>query len=119
MLMTDVVDSTGLGAALDPEVMRTVMSRYFDSVRTIVERHGGTVEKFVGDAAMATFGIPQQHEDDALPAVRAATELQQALSTLNADLQRDHGVAIQIRTAINTGEVVAGHSASGEPSATG
>ena len=119
ILFTDVVDSTGLGAALDPEVMRAVMSRYFDSVRTIVERHGGTVEKFIGDAAMAAFGIPQQHEDDALRAVRAAVELRQAISALNADLQRDHGVAIQIRSAINTGEVVAGHSASGEPFATG
>ena len=119
ILFTDVVDSTGLGAALDPEVMRAVMRRYFDSVRTIVERHGGTVEKFIGDAAMAAFGIPQQHEDDALRAVRAAVELRQALSGLNVDLQRDHRVPIQIRTAINTGEVVAGHSASGEPFATG
>jgi DNA-binding SARP family transcriptional activator len=119
ILFTDVVDSTGLGAALDPEVMRAVMSRYFDAVRTIVERHGGTVEKFVGDAAMAVFGIPQQHEDDALRAVRAAGELRQAITGLNADIQRDHGVAIQIRSAINTGEVLAGHSASGEPFATG
>ena len=119
ILFTDVVDSTGLGAALDPEVMRAVMSRYFDSVRTIVERHGGTVEKFIGDAAMAMFGIPQQHEDDALRAVRAAVELRQAITGLNADLERDHGVAIQIRSAINTGEVVAGHPASGEPFATG
>ena len=119
ILVTGVVDSTGLGSALDPEVMRAVMSRYFDSVRTIVERHGGTVEKFIGDAASATFGVPQQHEDDALRAVRAAVELRQGISGLNEDLQRDHGVAIQIRTAINTGEVVAGHSASGEPFATG
>jgi tetratricopeptide (TPR) repeat protein len=99
--------------------MRAVMSRYFDSVRTIVERHGGTVEKFIGDAAMAAFGIPQQHEDDALRAVRAAAELRQAINGLNTGLQRDHGVAIQLRTAINTGEVVAGHSESGEPFATG
>jgi DNA-binding SARP family transcriptional activator len=119
ILFTDVVDSTALGAALDPEVMRSVMSRYFDSVRTIVERHGGTVEQLIGDAAMAAFGIPQQHEDDALRAVRAAVELRQAINALNEDIQRDHGVAIQIRSAINTGEVLAGHSASGEPFATG
>jgi DNA-binding SARP family transcriptional activator len=119
ILFTDVVDSTSLGAALDPEVMQAVMSRYFDSVRTIVERHGGTVEKLIGDAAMAAFGIPHQHEDDALRAVRAAVELRQAINALNEDLQRDHGVAIQIRSAINTGEVLAGHSASGEPFATG
>jgi DNA-binding SARP family transcriptional activator len=119
ILFTDVVDSTGLGAALDPEVMRAVMSRYFDSVRTIVERHGGTVEKSVGDAVLAVFGIPQQHEDDALRAVRAATELGQAISSLNTELERDHGVTIQIRTAINTGEVVSGDPASGQPFAAG
>ena len=64
---------------LDPEVLRVVMRRYFDTVRTIVERHGGTVEKFIGDAAMAVFGVPQMHEDDALRAVRAANELREAL----------------------------------------
>ena len=119
VLFTDVVDSTSLGAALDPEVMRAVMRRYFDTVRTIVERHGGTVEKLIGDAAMAAFGIPQQHEDDALRAVRAADELRQAITGLNADLEREHGVAIQIRTAINTGEVVSGDPSSGQPFATG
>jgi len=119
VLFTDVVDSTSLGAALDPEVTRAVMRRYFDSVRTIVERHGGTVEKFIGDAAMAVFGVPQQHEDDALRAVRAAAELQHAISGLNTELEQEHGVTIQIRTAINTGEVVSGDSASGQPFATG
>ena len=74
------------------------MRRYFDTVRTIVERHGGTVEKFIGDTAMAAFGIPQQHEDDALRAVRAADELREAITGLNADLEREHGLAIQIRT---------------------
>ena len=69
ILFTDIVDSTSLGAALDPEVLRGIMRRYFDTVRTIVERHGGTVEKFIGDAAMAVFGVPQMHEDDALRAV--------------------------------------------------
>jgi DNA-binding SARP family transcriptional activator len=119
VLFTDVVDSTSLGAALDPEVTRAVMRRYFDSVRTIVERHGGTVEKSVGDAVLAVFGVPQQHEDDALRAVRAAMELVQAITGLNAELEREHRVTIQIRTAINTGEVVSGDPASGEPFATG
>ena len=119
VLFTDVVDSTSLGAALDPEVTRAVMRRYFDSVRTIVERHGGTVEKSIGDAAMAMFGVPQQHEDDALRAVRAAAELRQALTGLNAELEGDHGLTIQIRTAINTGEVVSGDPASAQPFATG
>jgi class 3 adenylate cyclase len=119
LLFTDVVDSTSLSATLDPEVMRGVMKRYFDTVRTIVERHGGTVEKFIGDAAMAAFGIPQLHEDDALRAVRAADELREAMTGLNTELERDHGLAIQIRTAIDTGEVIAGDPASGQTFATG
>jgi DNA-binding SARP family transcriptional activator len=119
VVFTDVVDSTSLGAALDPEVLRAVMRRYFDTVRTIVERHGGTVEKLIGDAALAAFGIPQQHEDDALRAVRAADELRQAMTGLNADLEREHGLAIQIRIAINTGEVLSSDPSSGQPFATG
>jgi DNA-binding SARP family transcriptional activator len=119
ILFTDVVDSTALGASLDPEVTRGVMRRYFDTVRTIVERHGGTVEKFIGDAVMAVFGIPHLHEDDALRAVRSASELREAITGLNADLERDHGVAVQTRTGINTGEVIAGDPASGQSFATG
>jgi DNA-binding SARP family transcriptional activator len=119
ILFTDIVDSTSLGVQLDPEVLRSVMRRYFDTVRTIVERHGGTLEKSIGDAAMAVFGIPQLHEDDALRAVRAANELREALIGLNAELQLDHGLAIQVRTGINTGQVLAGDAASGQPFATG
>ncbi len=119
ILFTDIVDSTSLGAQLDPEVMRSVMRRYYDTVRTIVERHGGTLEKFIGDAAMAVFGIPQLHEDDALRAVRAAGELREALAGLNADLGREHQLTIQIRTAINTGEVIAADTASGQQFAAG
>jgi DNA-binding SARP family transcriptional activator len=119
ILFTDIVDSTSLGAQLDPEVMRSVMRRYYDTVRTIMERHGGTLEKFIGDAAMAVFGIPQLHEDDALRAVRAAGELREALAGLNADLGRDHQLTIQIRTAINTGEVIAADTASGQQFAAG
>jgi class 3 adenylate cyclase len=119
ILFADIVDSTSLSVQLDPEVLRAVMRRYFDTVRTIVERHGGTVEKFIGDAALAIFGVPQLHEDDALRAVRAATELHEALFGLNAELARDRGLAIQIRIGINTGEVLAGDAASGEPFATG
>ena len=98
ILFTDIVDSTSLGAQLDPEVLRSIMRRYFDTVRTIVERHDGTVEKFIGDAAMAVFGVPQRHEDDALRAARASCELRDALVGLNAELEREHGLAIQIRT---------------------
>src|SRR5262245_46408628 len=75
VVFSDVTGSTGLGERLDPESLRQVMARYFESMRTVVERHGGTVEKFIGDAIMAVFGIPVVHEDDALRAVRAAAEM--------------------------------------------
>ena len=119
VLFVGIVDFTNLAGALDPEVLRSIMRRYFDTVRTIVERHGGTVEKFIGDTAMAVFGVPLMHEDDALRAVRSATDLGEALVSLNTDLERDQGLALQIRTGINTGEVLAGDAASGQPFATG
>ena len=72
VLFCDLVGSTALGESTDPEALRARMQRYFADLRTIVERHGGSVEKFVGDAVMAVFGIPVSHEDDALRAVRAA-----------------------------------------------
>ena len=80
ILFADLVDSTELGARLDPEVLRRVLDRYFELVRAAIERHGGVVEKFIGDAAMAVFGIPTVHEDDAFRAVRAACELREALA---------------------------------------
>ena len=119
VLFADIVDSTTLGAMLDPEVLRAIMRRYFDTVRTMVERHGGTVEKFIGDAAMAVFGVPRLHEDDAARAVRAATDLREALAGLNEELERDHGLALRVRVGINTGEVLAGDAAAGQPFATG
>src|SRR5206468_2906660 len=73
-----------------------------------LERHGGTVEKFIGDAVMAVFGVPNVHEDDALRAVRAAGEMREALVALNKELERDHGVSLAARIGVNTGEVVAG-----------
>jgi len=85
----------------------------------VLERHGGTVEKFIGDAVMAVFGIPDLHEDDALRAVRAATELRQALAELNEQLERDLAVRIGIRVGVNTGEVVAGDGTGGQMLATG
>jgi hypothetical protein len=84
------------------------MSRYFAEMRTALERHGGTVEKFIGDAVMAVFGVPAIHEDDALRAVRAASEMREALGVLNKELERDHGVSLAARIGVNTGEVVAG-----------
>jgi class 3 adenylate cyclase len=75
VVFADVSGSTELGERLDPEALRRVMERYFDEMRTSLERHGGTVEKFIGDAVMAVFGIPAAHEDDPLRAVRAAIEM--------------------------------------------
>src|SRR5213592_1844372 len=79
VVFSDVASSTALGESLDPEALRAIMARYFDAMRSVVEHHGGVVEKFIGDAVMAVFGIPQLHEDDALRAVRAAVEVQAAL----------------------------------------
>src|SRR4029077_10832083 len=79
-------------------------NRYFAEIRGIIERHGGTVEKFIGDAVMAVFGIPQVHEEDALRAVRAAAEIRARLPALDAEV----GVALRFRTGINTGPVLMG-----------
>jgi len=112
IVFCDVTGSTELGEQLDPESMRKVMSRYFDVMRAALERHGGSVEKFIGDAVMAVFGIPQLHEDDALRAVRAAVDMRAALEDLNQELERDHGVRLACRIGVNTGEVLVGADAS-------
>ncbi|MGH7129710.1 MAG: adenylate/guanylate cyclase domain-containing protein, partial [Planctomycetaceae bacterium] len=105
-MFCDVVESTALGERLDPEAVRRVMSLYFDEMRRAVERHGGTVEKFIGDAVMAVFGVPKLHEDDALRAVRAAQEMSAAIHDLNAEVGAAWGVTIAARIGVNTGEVV-------------
>jgi class 3 adenylate cyclase/tetratricopeptide (TPR) repeat protein len=119
IVFCDVTGSTALGEHLDPESLRRVMARYFDEMQAVVERHGGTVEKFIGDAVMAVFGVPVLHEDDALRGVRAAAEMRERLEALNEDLDRDWGVRIQMRTGVNTGEVVAGDASGGQRFATG
>src|ERR1044071_7861924 len=91
VLFCDVTGSTALGERIDPESLRRVMSRYFDTARAVVERDGGTVEKISGDAVMAIFGVPTVHEDDALRAVRAAEDLRAGLRELNDELERDFG----------------------------
>ena len=108
VLFTDVTGSTELGERLDPESLRGAMERYFDRMQTVLEMHGGTVEKFIGDAIMAVFGIPRIHEDDAVRAVRAAAGMRDALADLNEELETELGITIVVRTGINTGEVVAG-----------
>jgi class 3 adenylate cyclase/tetratricopeptide (TPR) repeat protein len=119
VLFCDVTGSTALGEKLDPETLRRVMARYFDEMKGAIERHGGTVEKFIGDAVMAVFGIPRVHEDDALRAVRAAAEMREVLGRLNKELERDQGVALAARIGVNTGEVVAGDPAAGQALVTG
>jgi class 3 adenylate cyclase/tetratricopeptide (TPR) repeat protein len=108
VLFADVTGSTRLGERLDPESLRQVMARYFDVAKNVVERHGGVVEKFIGDAVMAVFGVPAVHEDDALRAVRAAQELRNGLATLNDELESSYGIRLELRTGVNTGEVVTG-----------
>jgi class 3 adenylate cyclase/tetratricopeptide (TPR) repeat protein len=119
VVFCDLIDSTPLGEQLDAETYRRVISRYFVEVSGVLERHGGTVEKFIGDAVMAVFGIPILHEDDALRAVRAAVELREAIGALNADLRRVYGIELGLRTGITTGEVVAGDPTEGQAFVTG
>jgi class 3 adenylate cyclase/tetratricopeptide (TPR) repeat protein len=119
IVFADVTGSTALGERLDPEALRRVMGRYFDEMAAVIERHGGTVEKFIGDAVMAVFGIPRLHEDDALRAVRAAIGMREALAALNQDLEREHGEGLAARIGVNTGEVVAGDPSTGQRLVTG
>lgn len=119
LLFCDVAGSTALGELLDPEALRAVMGRYFTVARLVVERHGGVVEKFVGDAVLAVFGIPVVGEDDALRAVRAASELQVSLGELSTELTASMGVDLTVRTGVNTGPVMAGSARAGGSFATG
>jgi class 3 adenylate cyclase/tetratricopeptide (TPR) repeat protein len=119
VLFIDAVSSTSLGERLDPESMRAVMTRYFDAMRDAIESHGGAVEKFIGDAVMAIFGVPTVHEDDALRACRAAVEIRRRLAELEPQIRADRGVAIEWRAGINTGQVVAGDVAAGQRIVTG
>jgi class 3 adenylate cyclase len=106
VLFADVTGSTELGERLDPEAVRRVMERYFELAQRVITSHGGTVEKFIGDAVMAVFGVPVVHEDDALRAVRAAADLRAQLPELNAELRRDYDATLELRTGVNTGKAV-------------
>jgi class 3 adenylate cyclase/tetratricopeptide (TPR) repeat protein len=113
-LFCDVVGSTTIGEREDPERLHWLMSRFFQEMGAIVERHGGTVGKFIGDAVMAVFGTPVLHEDDALRAVRAAAEMRAALVALNEEFEHSVGVRLEVRIGVNTGEVMAGESSRSE-----
>ena len=104
VLFSDVTGSTSLGEELDPEVLHGAIGRYFEEIRATIERHGGTVEKFIGDAVMAVFGIPRVQEDDALRAVRAAAEIRRRLPAVAEEI----GLGLRFRTGVNTGLVLVG-----------
>jgi class 3 adenylate cyclase/tetratricopeptide (TPR) repeat protein len=106
IVFADVVGSTALGERLDPETLQLVIGRYGGEMRRVVELHGGRVEKFIGDAVMAVFGVPVLHEDDALRAVRAGLGMRDAIVELNRELDADYGVELGIRIGVHTGEVI-------------
>ena len=119
VVFCDIKDSTALGERLDSESLRELLNVYFTAMRAPLERHGGVVEKYIGDAIMAVFGLPRQHEDDALRAVRAAAEMSEALDHVNVQLEAIWGIRLENRTGVNTGEVVAGDLAAGQRLVTG
>src|SRR5919109_5535055 len=96
VLFVDLVDSSSLVSGSDPEVVRRRVTQFFDRVSRCVETHGGTVEKFAGDAVMAAFGVPQAHEDDAERAVRAAFAVRESVEELG----------LEVRIGIESGELL-------------
>jgi class 3 adenylate cyclase len=114
IVFSDLVGSTALGERLDAEALREVLDRYFEEMRACLEGHGGAVEKYIGDAVMAVFGLPRAHEDDALRAVRAASDMKEELEKLNGELEARWGVRLSNRTGVHTGEVVAGDPTRGQ-----
>ncbi len=106
VVFCDLKDSTVLGERLDPEALGEVLDLYFTAMTRVLKRHGASIEKFIGDAIVAAFGIPVLHEDDALRAVRSAVEMGDALVRLNRQLETAYGVTLVTRTGVHTGEVV-------------
>ncbi|HUR05884.1 MAG TPA: adenylate/guanylate cyclase domain-containing protein [Nonomuraea sp.] len=119
VVFCDVVGSVSLGEQLDPESLRRVMSRYFEGMRSAIVRHGGTVEKFIGDAVMSVFGVPESHEDDAVRALAAAAAMREELAQLNDELHGRWGVRLELRIGVDTGEVLARDPGPGQAMVTG
>src|SRR3982074_1598981 len=115
VVFADVVGSTAFGSDNDPEAVRSVMGAYFERMKQIAELHGGTVEKFIGDAVMVVFGVPRLHDDDAERAVRAALVMRDAMRDLNSELR----VSLAARIGVNSGEAVAGSGHEGQFLVTG
>src|SRR3954449_969338 len=108
VLFADLSGYTAVAETLDPEALHSLVDRCLRRLGEEVERYGGTVDKYIGDNVMATFGAPVAHEDDAERAVRAALGMQEAMTEINEDVGRRHGVSFALRVGINGGEVVAG-----------
>jgi class 3 adenylate cyclase/tetratricopeptide (TPR) repeat protein len=119
VVFCDVVRSTELSEQLGLETLQRTMDRFAETARRVLGGHGGTPGKRHGDSVMAAFGIPVAHDDDALRAVRAGLELQKALEPLAEDLDREHGVKLQVRVGINTGRVLVHEADSLEERITG
>ena len=109
MLFADIVGSTGYTGSREPEVVRSELKAAFERTRRVLEDHGGTVEKFIGDAVMCVFGVPAAHDDDAERALRAALAMRDEFAAKG----------MRLRVGVNTGEVVSGDAAAGEPLVTG
>src|ERR687888_976034 len=107
IIFSDLKGSTALGESIDPEALHEIKNRYFEAMADVLAHHGGKIEKYIGDAIMAVFGLPRVREDDALRAVRAALGMQESLHRINEDFQRQYGITLAARMGVNTGEVVA------------
>jgi class 3 adenylate cyclase len=114
ILFADVTGSTALGERLDPERLRDVLATYFSAMSAVIESWGGTVEKYIGDAVMAVFGVPVVREDDAVRALHAALEMHRRVGELNQGFIGRHGVELRVRIGVNTGEVVAPRTGSSQ-----
>ena len=114
-MFADIIGSTPLAARMDPEDMRAILTGYFNLMTQQIRKHGGTVEKYIGDAVMAVFGTPFTHEDDPVRAIRAALDMNAALTTFNKQRQAldSDAIRLQMRIGINTGEVAL--PSSGQP----
>ncbi len=113
VLFADLVNSTAMAERIDPEALAELLSSYFTAMRSVIERHGGSVEKYIGDAVVGMFGVPTSHEDDAVRAVRAALAMHDALDALNAEVEQRFGVRLAARIGINTGDVALSREGTG------
>ncbi|HZO05814.1 MAG TPA: adenylate/guanylate cyclase domain-containing protein, partial [Solirubrobacterales bacterium] len=113
MLFADLSGYTAVSERLDPERMKTLIDRALRRLGEEVERHGGTIDKYIGDNVMGVFGAPIAHEDDPERAVRAGLAMQAAMEEVNERIAADVGANFALRVGINSGEVLAGRIGDG------